>query len=198
MDVCNNTGIVSSWRRSKVTKAVCVFALRFSTETQSDLVSFSFLLPVVRADRRCLAPGTCVPPIVVTSFGAEPHTLVQSHQFPILNLKLIATGGHHRLSHAHAHTHADCGNTRGKRLSRSSFCVPAAVSNLDEESKWTVHYTAPWHQQENVFLPGSRPPCVEDLHRQAKVNLKTALRGERSVFSCSRHKLVPWDTMNHM
>ncbi|XP_055362481.1 NHS-like protein 1 isoform X3 [Betta splendens] len=51
-----------------------------------------------------------------------------------------------------------------------------AVSNLDEESKWTVHYTAPWHQQENVFLPGSRPPCVEDLHRQAKVNLKTALR----------------------
>lgn len=52
------------------------------------------------------------------------------------------------------------------------------MSNLDEESKWTVHYTAPWHQQENVFLPGSRPPCVEDLHRQAKVNLKTALRGE--------------------
>ncbi|XP_010765442.1 NHS-like protein 1 isoform X3 [Notothenia coriiceps] len=51
-----------------------------------------------------------------------------------------------------------------------------AVSNLDEESKWTVHYTAPWHQQENVFLPGSRPPAVEDLHRQAKVNLKSALR----------------------
>ncbi|XP_077568372.1 NHS-like protein 1 isoform X2 [Stigmatopora nigra] len=51
-----------------------------------------------------------------------------------------------------------------------------AVSNLDEESKWTVHYTAPWHQQENVFLPGSRPACVEDLHREAKVNLKSALR----------------------
>ncbi|TSK58156.1 NHS-like protein 1 [Bagarius yarrelli] len=50
------------------------------------------------------------------------------------------------------------------------------VSNLDEESKWTVHYTAPWHQQENVFLPASRPACVEELHRQAKVNLKTALR----------------------
>ncbi|XP_012692085.2 LOW QUALITY PROTEIN: NHS-like protein 1 [Clupea harengus] len=51
-----------------------------------------------------------------------------------------------------------------------------AVSSLDDESKWTVHYTAPWHQQENVFLPGTRPPCVEDLHKQAKVNLKTALR----------------------
>ncbi|KAK6489721.1 NHS-like protein 1 [Huso huso] len=51
-----------------------------------------------------------------------------------------------------------------------------AVSNLDDESKWTVHYTAPWHQQENVFLPTNRPACVEDLHRQAKVNLKTVLR----------------------
>lgn len=59
------------------------------------------------------------------------------------------------------------------------LCVlSAAVSNLDEEKKWTVHYTAPWHQQENVFLPASRPACVEELHRQAKVNLKTALRGE--------------------
>ncbi|KAM4522039.1 NHS-like protein 1 isoform 4-T4 [Odontesthes bonariensis] len=60
------------------------------------------------------------------------------------------------------------------RLDPKKVQIP--VSNLDEESKWTVHYTAPWHQQENVFLPGSRPPCVEDLHRQAKVNLKTALR----------------------
>ncbi|XP_016354042.1 NHS-like protein 1 isoform X2 [Sinocyclocheilus anshuiensis] len=51
-----------------------------------------------------------------------------------------------------------------------------AVSSLDEESKWSVHYTAPWHQQENVFLPGSRPACVDDLHHQAKVNLKTVLR----------------------
>ncbi|XP_034274793.1 NHS-like protein 1 isoform X4 [Pantherophis guttatus] len=51
-----------------------------------------------------------------------------------------------------------------------------AVSNLDEESRWTVHYTAPWHQQENVFLPSTRPPCVEELHRQAKLNLKSVLR----------------------
>uniref|UniRef100_A0A3P9HEF8 NHS-like 1b n=1 Tax=Oryzias latipes TaxID=8090 RepID=A0A3P9HEF8_ORYLA len=60
------------------------------------------------------------------------------------------------------------------RLDPKKVKIP--VSNLDEESKWTVHYTAPWHQQENVFLPGSRPSCVEDLHRQAKVNLKTTLR----------------------
>ncbi|XP_062863989.1 NHS-like protein 1 [Trichomycterus rosablanca] len=54
--------------------------------------------------------------------------------------------------------------------------IPVPVSSLDEESKWSVHYTAPWHQQENVFLPGSRPPCVDDLHHQAKVNLKTVFR----------------------
>ncbi|XP_007239317.3 NHS-like protein 1 isoform X2 [Astyanax mexicanus] len=54
--------------------------------------------------------------------------------------------------------------------------IKLPVSSLDEESKWSVHYTAPWHQQENVFLPGSRPPCVEELHLQAKVNLKTVLR----------------------
>ncbi|XP_023662698.2 NHS-like protein 1 isoform X2 [Paramormyrops kingsleyae] len=54
--------------------------------------------------------------------------------------------------------------------------VKIPVSNLDEESKWAVHYAAPWHQQENVFLPTDRPACVEDLHRQAKVNLKNVLR----------------------
>nr|XP_015200389.1 PREDICTED: NHS-like protein 1 isoform X4 [Lepisosteus oculatus] len=61
-----------------------------------------------------------------------------------------------------------------RKLDHKKIKVP--VSNLDDESKWTVHYTAPWHQQENVFLPSNRPACVEDLHRQAKVNLKTVLR----------------------
>ncbi|XP_047677648.1 NHS-like protein 1 isoform X1 [Tachysurus fulvidraco] len=60
------------------------------------------------------------------------------------------------------------------KLHHKKIRIP--VSSLDEESKWSVHYTAPWHQQENVFLPGSRPPCVEELHGQAKVNLKTVLR----------------------
>uniref|UniRef100_A0A8C7XHD1 NHS-like 1b n=1 Tax=Oryzias sinensis TaxID=183150 RepID=A0A8C7XHD1_9TELE len=80
-----------------------------------------------------------------------------------------------------------------KEMSLSSCCVSAAVSNLDEESKWTVHYTAPWHQQENVFLPGSRPSCVEDLHRQAKVNLKTTLRGKDHFFSNSSTKTFTTD-----
>ena len=35
-------------------------------------------------------------------------------------------------------------------------CFPldlAAVSNLDVESKLSVYYRAPWHQQRNIFLP---------------------------------------------
>ncbi|XP_058939382.1 NHS-like protein 1 isoform X2 [Kogia breviceps] len=72
---------------------------------------------------------------------------------------------HRRLDALHAAT---------ARLDHRRVKIP--VSNLDEESRWTVHYTAPWHQQENVFLPTTRPPCVEDLHRQAKLNLKSVLR----------------------
>ncbi|KAM8832379.1 NHS-like protein 1 isoform 4-T4 [Spinachia spinachia] len=91
---------------------------------------------------------------------------------------------HNRRTHSHTHLNAadreekeedyDDEDDEDDWVYRPQHRI--AVSNLDEESKWTVHYTAPWHQQENVFLPGSRPPCVEDLHRQAKVNLKTALR----------------------
>ncbi|XP_059842687.1 NHS-like protein 1 isoform X3 [Hypanus sabinus] len=67
---------------------------------------------------------------------------------------------------------------RGKRRFRKSIerSLWHPVSNLDEESRWTVHYKVSLHQQENVFLPSTRSPCVEDLHRQAKVNLKTLLR----------------------
>nr|XP_008534651.1 PREDICTED: NHS-like protein 1 [Equus przewalskii] len=66
--------------------------------------------------------------------------------------------------------------TNAKIKSLIKLFKKKTVSNLDEESRWTVHYTAPWHQQENVFLPSTRPPCVEDLHRQAKLNLKSVLR----------------------
>ncbi|XP_035285504.1 NHS-like protein 1 [Anguilla anguilla] len=50
-----------------------------------------------------------------------------------------------------------------------------AVSNLDEERRWTVHYSAPWLQQENVLQNGTQPTCVEDLRGQAKVHLKPVL-----------------------
>ncbi|XP_066561951.1 actin remodeling regulator NHS isoform X2 [Amia ocellicauda] len=53
------------------------------------------------------------------------------------------------------------------------------VSNLDVESKLTVHYQAPWHQQRNVFHPSTRPPCVEELHRHAKQNLRALHRDQQ-------------------
>ncbi|XP_067901612.1 NHS-like protein 1 isoform X2 [Heterodontus francisci] len=77
-----------------------------------------------------------------------------------------------RCSHLHNRLHSV--QHRTLHLDAKKVAVP--VSNLDEESKWTVHYKASWHQQENVFLPSSRSACVEDLHQQAKVNLKTVLR----------------------
>ncbi|XP_053446616.1 NHS-like protein 1 isoform X4 [Nycticebus coucang] len=72
------------------------------------------------------------------------------------------------------HRRLDTLHATAARLDHRRVKIP--VSNLDEESRWTVHYTAPWHKQENVFLPATRPPCVEDLHRQAKLNLKSVLR----------------------
>ncbi|XP_072527268.1 actin remodeling regulator NHS isoform X1 [Salminus brasiliensis] len=53
------------------------------------------------------------------------------------------------------------------------------VSNLDIESKLTAHYQAPWHQQHNVFHPSTRPPCLEELHRHAQLNLRALHRDQQ-------------------
>ncbi|XP_053162612.1 actin remodeling regulator NHS isoform X3 [Hemicordylus capensis] len=63
------------------------------------------------------------------------------------------------------------------------------VSNLDAESKLSVYYRAPWHQQRNIFLPSTRPACVEELHRHAKQNLR-ALRREQRIRGDSREQKV--------
>ncbi|XP_067281586.1 NHS-like protein 3 isoform X2 [Pseudorasbora parva] len=42
----------------------------------------------------------------------------------------------------------------------------------DEQRKLTVHYTASQHYQENVFIEGSRPQYLEDLHTEAREGLK--------------------------
>lgn len=56
-----------------------------------------------------------------------------------------------------------------------------AVSNLDIESKLSLHYQAPWHQQHNIFHPCTRPPCLEELHRSAQFSLRALHRGEDST-----------------
>ncbi|XP_059397404.1 actin remodeling regulator NHS-like isoform X6 [Carassius carassius] len=61
-------------------------------------------------------------------------------------------------------------------------CMPLgskALSNLDIESKLSGHYQAPWHLQRNVFLPSTRPACVEELHRNAKQSLRALYRDQQ-------------------
>ncbi|XP_051955643.1 actin remodeling regulator NHS-like isoform X1 [Xyrauchen texanus] len=53
------------------------------------------------------------------------------------------------------------------------------LSNLDIESKLIGHYQAPWHLQRNVFLPSTRPTCVEELHRNAKQSLRALYRDQQ-------------------
>lgn len=61
------------------------------------------------------------------------------------------------------------------------LCFSLAVSNLDVESKLTSHYQAPWHQQHNFFQPCTRPPCLEELHRHTKFNLRALHRGTKCL-----------------
>ncbi|XP_039530093.1 Nance-Horan syndrome protein isoform X2 [Pimephales promelas] len=53
------------------------------------------------------------------------------------------------------------------------------VSNLDIESKLTSHYQASWNQQHNLFHTCTRPPCLEELHRHAKLNLRALHRDQQ-------------------
>ncbi|XP_035377180.1 LOW QUALITY PROTEIN: Nance-Horan syndrome protein [Electrophorus electricus] len=53
------------------------------------------------------------------------------------------------------------------------------VSNLDVESKLCGHYQSAWHLQRNIFLPGTRPACVEELHHRAKQRLPALYRDQQ-------------------
>ncbi|XP_043393838.1 Nance-Horan syndrome protein isoform X2 [Chelonia mydas] len=86
--------------------------------------------------------------------------------------------------------HGKIGGVQGvlRSLDPKQEAVP--VSNLDAESKLSVYYRAPWHQQRNIFHPSTRPPCVEELHRHAKQNLR-ALRREQRNRGDNREQKVP-------
>ncbi|XP_055500900.1 actin remodeling regulator NHS isoform X2 [Leucoraja erinacea] len=47
------------------------------------------------------------------------------------------------------------------------------VSDLDRESKLTVHFQIPWHQQKDLLHPLTRPPCIEELHQFAIQKLQS-------------------------
>ncbi|XP_018556903.1 uncharacterized protein KIAA1522 homolog isoform X2 [Lates calcarifer] len=48
----------------------------------------------------------------------------------------------------------------------------AGPKNNEDQKRLTVHYTTSQHHQENVFIEGSRPQYLEDLHIEAQEGLK--------------------------
>ncbi|XP_044285753.1 Nance-Horan syndrome protein isoform X2 [Varanus komodoensis] len=76
--------------------------------------------------------------------------------------------------------HGRIGGVQGVIHSLDPKQEAVPVSNLDAESKLSVYYRAPWHQQRNIFLPSTRPACVEELHRHAKQNLRALRREQRN------------------
>ncbi|XP_033003229.1 Nance-Horan syndrome protein isoform X3 [Lacerta agilis] len=85
--------------------------------------------------------------------------------------------------------HGRIGGVQGVIHSLDPKQEAVPVSNLDAESKLSVYYRAPWHQQRNIFLPSTRPACVAELHRHAKQNLR-ALRKEQRNWSGNREQKI--------
>ncbi|GLD57938.1 uncharacterized protein AKAME5_001010000 [Lates japonicus] len=54
----------------------------------------------------------------------------------------------------------------------SVFKKKAGPKNNEDQKRLTVHYTTSQHHQENVFIEGSRPQYLEDLHTEAQEGLK--------------------------
>lgn len=52
------------------------------------------------------------------------------------------------------------------------FPTTAGLKGTEEQKRLAVHYTASQHYQENVFIEGSRPQYLEDLHTEAQEGLK--------------------------
>ncbi|KAF4100276.1 uncharacterized protein KIAA1522 homolog isoform X3 [Onychostoma macrolepis] len=78
------------------------------------------------------------------------------------------------LSNGHSRSGGPCGrsgeSTTAKQIHASGDSKAGQKQN--EPRKLTVHYTASQYYQENVFIEGSRPQYLEDLHTEAQEGLK--------------------------
>ncbi|XP_037549533.1 uncharacterized protein KIAA1522 homolog [Nematolebias whitei] len=54
----------------------------------------------------------------------------------------------------------------------SAFKKKAGPKGSEDQKRLTVHYTTSQHYQDNVFIEGSRPQYLEDLHTEAQEGLK--------------------------
>ncbi|XP_045063072.1 uncharacterized protein KIAA1522 homolog isoform X3 [Coregonus clupeaformis] len=66
------------------------------------------------------------------------------------------------------------------RFGRVDKVKRAGPKGQDEQKRLKVHYTASSHYQENVFIEGSRPQYLEDLHTEAREGLKILQQEEHN------------------
>lgn len=59
----------------------------------------------------------------------------------------------------------------------------AGPKGVEEQKRLSVHYTASQHYQENVFIEGSRPHYLEELHCEAQEGLKIMQEEHRNGVS---------------
>ncbi|KAM4549609.1 NHS-like protein 3 isoform 2-T2 [Fundulus diaphanus] len=74
---------------------------------------------------------------------------------------------------------------------------PAGPKGNEDQKRLTVHYTASQHYQENVFIEGSRPQYLEDLHTEAQEGLKILQREEHKngVHFADNESIASTDTL---
>nr|XP_013998682.1 unnamed protein product [Salmo salar] len=72
------------------------------------------------------------------------------------------------------------GNQTKHRQYQNHNSPKAGPKCQDEQKRLTVHYTASSHYQENVFIEGSRPQYLEDLHTEAREGLKILQQQEHN------------------
>lgn len=53
-----------------------------------------------------------------------------------------------------------------------SLSLTAGLKGTEDQKRLTVHFSTSQHYQENVFIEGSRPQYLEDLHIEAQEGLK--------------------------
>ena len=71
----------------------------------------------------------------------------------------------------------------------ASHCLSpslAAANSGRENATATAHSRSSWRQPVNVFLSSGRPPSVEELLREAQLNLQSLLQGTEREGGCGR------------
>ncbi|XP_047239533.1 uncharacterized protein KIAA1522 homolog isoform X3 [Girardinichthys multiradiatus] len=87
--------------------------------------------------------------------------------------------------------------TSFRLLGRPDKLKPAGPKGNEDQKRLTVHYTASQHYHENVFMEGSRPQYLEDLHTEAQEGLKILQQEEHKngINFADNESIVSTDTL---